>query len=174
MSWLLHRVGNWWTALGFILAIACCGCASPRPAETLDVSITDLRLTTATVFETTALFTVRVYNQTPTPLQLHGGFYKFYLDRTFVGTGLTGEQLEIAPFTSAPQTITVYLRNLAIIQRLKSILESQKLEYRVDTVLYTGPPERPSKIPLKREGTLNADEFRTAPEATAPSMPSNF
>ena len=138
------------------------GCASLNRSEGLDVSVVNLQFTEATVLETTAIFTVRVENETPEPLVLEGGVHKFYIDGAFVGKGMSNERVEVPRLGSATQPITVYLRNISMGRRIKSIIESQKVGYRLDSLLYA-QGKLGSRFRVIHDGKLDLNEFRPTP-----------
>ena len=65
----------------------------------------------------------------------------------------------------ATQEITVYLRNLAVARRLRSIMEAQALDYRIDSTVYTADGNRSTRRRLAREGRLALEDFNLKPQA---------
>lgn len=139
-----------------------CGCASLIRSESMDVSVVNLEFAQATVLETTAVFTVRLQNETPEPLVLEGGVHKFYIDGAFIGKGMSNERIEVPRLGSVTQPITVYLRNLSMGRRIKSIIEAQKVDYRLDSLLYA-QGKLGSRLHVVHEGKLDLNEFRPTP-----------
>ena len=130
-----------------------------QPPEGMDVALVGVRLSEATVWETTATFTVRVSNESPEPLALDGSVHKFYLDGVYIGTGMSGERVEIPRLSSTMQTLTVHLRNVAMATRIRPILEARAVSYRVNSTLYVVNESRSRRCRLSREGRLALNDF---------------
>lgn len=146
------------TGLGLV------GCATVRPFEGVDVSLVNLRFVQSTVWETTAVFTVRLQNESPDPVTLTGGVHKFYLDGSFLGEGLSNQSVTLERLSSATQDITVHLRNLSLARRLKPIIEQQRFDYRVDSVLYFDSASRYGRGKVSHAGQLDLREFQPTPQ----------
>jgi LEA14-like dessication related protein len=114
-----------------LVALAIGGCASTRFVEP-EVSLVDIYVADLTLFETTAVFRLRLHNENPRPLVLDGGVYDFSINGVEVGRGMTTDRVRIPRYDSGEAEVVVYLRNGALVRRLGSILESRGLEYRVD------------------------------------------
>ena len=140
------------------LALVFCSCHTPPGPS---VSLVNVRFTQATVLETSGVFTLRLNNETPDPLQLRGGVHKIYLNGLYLGEGLNNEPLEVAGLSSATQSVTVHLSNLALVTRLKPLIESKVFDYRVESVLYptTG------RLHTSSEGRLDLREFQPTPSS---------
>jgi LEA14-like dessication related protein len=117
--------------LSLLVALAVGGCASTRFVEP-EVSLIDIRVADFTLFETTAVFRLRLHNENPRPLVLDGGVYDFSLNGVEVGRGRTTDRVWIPRYDSGEAEVRVYLRNGALARRIGSILETGRLEYRVD------------------------------------------
>lgn len=130
----------------------------------MDVALINFRLNEATVWETTAVFTVRISNRTPAPIVLDGGVHSFYLNGLYIGEGLSNERLEVPRLSSATQEIPVHLRNLALATRIKPILEARALDYRVNSTVYLLDGNRSHRCRVAREGRLALDDFQPHPQ----------
>jgi LEA14-like dessication related protein len=143
-----------------VLGALISGCATTRAPDDLDITLVNVRLGDATVWETTAYFTVRISNARSEPLTVSGSAHGFYLNGLYVGQGLTGETIQVPRLSSATQEVTVHLRNLALATRIKPILEGGALEYRVQSTLYLGENSRSHRCRLAREGHLAMQDFQ--------------
>lgn len=114
-------------------------CATVHRAELPEISIVDLKLADMTLFETTAEFTVRITNGDPAPLNLDGGSVLVYLSDVKVGRGLLSEPIQVPGLGTTTLTLPVYINHLSVATRLRSILESKQLPYRVEGVLFREP-----------------------------------
>jgi len=135
-------------------ALLLCSCATVR--EGVDLSLTNVGLKDVTVLETTALFTVRVQNENPSPLKLQGSVYKIYLNDSYIGKGMTDQSLEVPAFGTATQTVPVYLQNLFMASKVRGIIDGQKFDYRIDGTLH----DSSGKIRAVSEGRLDLNDFR--------------
>lgn len=149
-------------ALGALGLVAC---ATLRPAEGVRLSLVNVQLTDATLWETIAQFTVRVQNETPDAVTLTGGVHKFYLDGLLIGDGLTGETVTLPRLSSTTQVVPVHLRNLALARRVKPLLEQQRFSYRVESVLYVAKNTGERRARLVGAGELDLREFQPAPQS---------
>jgi len=147
-------------ALGLLAGLLCvCGCQTrPGPA----VSLVNVRFTQATVFETTASFTLRLSNETPEPMLLDGGAHKIYLNGLYVGEGLSGETLDLPRLGTATQEVTVHLSNLRMVTRIKPIIESRSFDYRIKSVVYGKSPA--GRMRSVSEGRLDLKDFTPTPK----------
>jgi len=152
-------------ALGTLLALGaavlgCGGCASFQRLEGVSVSVVNVALLEATVLETSAVFTVRLENESPEAIGLQGGVHKFYLDGVYLGQGLSNEILPLPRLSSVTQQVTVHLRNLALARRVKPILEQRRFGYRVESVLYLEQGGRRGRARIANGGELDLREFQ--------------
>jgi len=148
---------------GACLCLAAGGCASLRSAEDLKVSLVNVRLTGSTVWETTAIFTIRFQNERPEDLTLNGGVHKFYLDGRYVGEALSNERVVVPRLSSVTQDVPVHLRNLSVALRVKPILEQKRFAYRVGSVLYQETGARTGRLKLANAGELDLRDFMPTP-----------
>lgn len=138
-------------ALGLMLA----SCASTR--EGVDLGLRNVTLREATVLETTALFTIRVQNENPTPLKIQGSAYRIYLNGDYIGKGMTDKALEVPAFGTATQTVPVYLQNLFMAAKVRAIIEGRKFDYEIDGTLHEGR----GKIKASGDGKLDLKDFQS-------------
>ncbi|MCB0325407.1 MAG: LEA type 2 family protein, partial [Bdellovibrionales bacterium] len=102
-----------------------------------EVSVVNVLLENVTVFETVAVFTIRVDNENPFPLEIDGGVHRFYLNDNYVGKGFDETGFTIPRLSSTTQEVRVHLSNLRFFLKLQSLLESSTLSYRIESTLYT-------------------------------------
>lgn len=111
-------------------------CATSGSFVRPEVSLVDVRLTDVTLFETTAVFRLRVQNENPRPLVLDGGVYEFSLNGASIGRGYDESRIEIPRYRSGEAEVVVHLRNGALVRRLSSILAGGAADYRIDARHY--------------------------------------
>jgi LEA14-like dessication related protein len=114
-------------------AIVFCGCSrSSGPT----VSLVTLHFQEATLLETTAVFTLRLDNDAPAPLEITGASHKLYLNGLYVGKGLSDATVTVPRLSSVTNNVTVHLINLALATRVKSAIESKRVDYRIQSTFY--------------------------------------
>jgi len=152
---------NTLTRLASLLLVGLlCSCATTSRREEIKVSLVNMRFGEATVWETTAYFTLRVQNESLQPLVLDGGVHKLYLNGLYIGEGLTNERVEIPRLNSSTQTVIVHLRNLSMAARIRTIIESQAADYRLGSKLYLLENGRSVRCRLSSEGRLDLKDFQ--------------
>lgn len=119
-------------ALAAALLAGCSSLGYDRP----DVSLVDLKFKDLKMFETSGTFTIRVSNPNPNPLRVEGGVYNLYLDGLRIGRGLSGETLEVPPLSSVTIPVELYVSNLAVASRLRSIYKTRDVDYRIKAKIY--------------------------------------
>ena len=163
-----------WTLVGGLLLAGCMTLSQLAPP---DVSLTDLRFESASLFETTAVFTARVLNESPEPFTFTGGVFTISLNGSRVGKGVTRNVVEVPAFSSVTMEIPVYLNNVPLLFQGMNVMRSEEVRYGLEGTLYvktgralterlrvakTGqfklsslnpPPPVPAKAPLSSPAT---------------------
>ncbi len=123
------------TISGFLLvAILLCGCGGGASGPS--VTLVSVKFEDATALETTAKFTLRLSNENTEPVHITGEVHKIYLNGLYVGKGLSDQTLDLPRLSTATHDVTVHLSNIALVTRLKPIIESKSFEYRVASVFH--------------------------------------
>lgn len=148
------------TAWLLVTMVLLCSCATFRSSEGLNVSITNIGFAESTLFETNLKVTVRIANETAVPLLLEGGVHKIYLNGLYVGEGLSNETLEIPRLSSTTQTVTTHLQNLSLLTRIRGIIDSQRVDYRIVSTIYVKENGRSVSFRVARDGTVDLQEFQ--------------
>ena len=146
-----------------------CGCRrAPGPA----VNLVSVHFKDATALETTTVFTIRLSNDAPEARQFSGSAHKIYLNGLYVGKGLSDAVIDVPRLGTVTQDITVHLSNLALVTRLKSVIEAKRFDYRVQSTFYgKGWLDRMSS---ESEGKLELKDFTPTKDATnAPPVETN-
>jgi LEA14-like dessication related protein len=138
-------------------------CATHKTARNIDVSLVNVQFENATVLETTARFTVRLQNASPEPFLLEGGEYKIYINGHYIGKGLSNNSVLVPRLSSVTQPVEVYLRNLSMAARLKPIIESKSMDYKIKSTLYVRMNNHAKSLNAANEGRLDLRDFQ--PEA---------
>lgn len=153
-----------------LLAGWCGSCTTNRWAESLEVSLVNLRFTEVTPFETTADFFIRVQNQMPEPLTLEGAVHKIHLNGLLVGSGVSNEALELQRLSEGVQPVRVPLKNLSMARLVREIVEARRVDYRLESRLYARVGGRSGRVNVVRAGALDLRDFQPSPPAGAPPV----
>lgn len=119
-----------WSA---VLLIVFASCSAARKPE---LHLADMRVGEMRPFETELVMAVRVENGDTRPLRLVGAAYRLYINDVYVGKGLSSEALTIPPLSSALQSATLQLSNLALLPTIQRLISSQDFSYRIEGTLY--------------------------------------
>jgi LEA14-like dessication related protein len=153
-----------------IAAVILAGCSG---ASGPSVSLVTVKFEDATALETTAKFTLRLSNENAEPVHITGAVHKIYLNGLYLGKGLSDQTLDVPRLGTVTNDVTVHLSNLALVTRLKSIIESRTFEYRVISTFHG--KSWPSRMRSENVGKLElkdlVPEFNetNAPPAQVPA-----
>ena len=135
------------------------GCLSSTGLEPPTLTLTDLAVVDATLFETTLDVAVRISNDNPEALLVDGVVVKLELDGRRVGKGSSPERAEIPRFGSAVQRLEIHLNNLAVAARLRSILESSTVDWGLAGKVWVASSSgRVRALPFESRGRLDLRE----------------
>ena len=152
------------------ISLLLCSCATFRQREGLDVSLVRIQLGESTLLETTINVTIRMANETTEPFAVEGGVHKIYLNGLYIGQGLSNGLLEVPRLDSVTQTVTTHLQNLRLLTRIRGILESERVDYRIVSTVYLKENGRSSTFHIARDGTVDLHEFQPSPPPSTPRM----
>jgi len=146
-----------WAGLAMlaVLTLGLGGCASLGGLEPPQVTLANLAVGEATLFETTLQATVRMTNANPEPLVIDGLALKLYLGGLKVGTGTSGEHTEIPRLASATVPVTIHVSNVALLTRLKPVLDAGAADYAMKGKLYVVRAWGTSKLRLATSGRID-------------------
>lgn len=150
---------RWFSSLlGSVMLLCLAGCASTGDSGGLSVRLANLQFTGATAFETTAVFTIRVQNETASPIRLKGAVHRVTLNGLKIGDGVTNQELEIAGLSSTTQEVEVHFSNLRMATRISGLMQSQVFDYALDSTLHGVGMFGSTRV--KTEGRLDLKEFQ--------------
>lgn len=115
-------------------ALILCGCGGGASGPT--VTLVSVAFEDATALETTAKFTLRLSNENNEPVHITGEVHKIYLNGLYVGKGLSDKTRDLPRLSTTTHDVTVHLSSIALVTRLKPIIESKSFEYRVASVFH--------------------------------------
>lgn len=148
--------------VGLMLLFTSCS-DSPGPT----VNLVTVKFQKATALETTATFTLRLSNEAPEARQFTGSAHKIYINDLYVGKGLSDSMIEVPRLGTVTQDITVHLSNLALATRLKSIIENERFDYRIQSVFYGKGAF--GRLKSETEGKLDLKDFTPNESTNAPT-----
>ena len=142
-----------------LLPAGCAGFGGEPPIEIMLANV--LPGPGGGVGEVTLDFVIRLENSSPEPLTVDGGSYRIYLNETYIGQGLSNQQIELPRLGSQTVTATVHLSTIRLMGSLYNILKSHQVSYRLEGSVYAARPGAGSRrYRTTREGTVNLDEVQ--------------
>jgi LEA14-like dessication related protein len=164
-SGLASSVGT--TAVVALFAVAMTtGCATTDALEEMEITLTDLQFTEATLFETTMVAKIRVTNPNPDPLAFEGASFKLYLDDRKVGTGLAPDPFSTEGLDTTIVPVTFYLNNATALLRVVDVLKDKReVGYGVKGSLFMDSSWGRRKLKVEKMGSLDIENLEV-PEAT--------
>ena len=150
-------------ALGLTVSLLLAGCGSGFKLTGVTVSLVDIKPAASTVFESSAVVTLRYANDNVIPIGLSGSSHKIYLNGSYVGKALSQQPVGLAALATTTQDVTVRFENLALMRPLLALRERQTASYKIDSVLYVTSGEEKLNIKTSSSGSL--DLRALAPEA---------
>lgn len=148
--------------LGLLLALlALKGCAGfGRRMEPPRISLVNIRVQRATLFETTLRIELRVYNTNDVALTLKGADCRLALQGKEVASGVSSERTVIPAFATAVVPLVVYSPVLNVVRGLLALPGEEQLEYALSGRVYLeGGMLTPASLPFRSEGKLALKEF---------------
>ncbi|OPZ24507.1 MAG: Late embryogenesis abundant protein [Lentisphaerae bacterium ADurb.BinA184] len=149
-------------ALPALLLLLAGGCVSWTPMVPPQVSLVDMRFESLTLFETTAVFTLRLANENPFPVTVDGGVYAMTLNGVRVGKGLSGDAVEVPRLATATIEVPVHVSHLALVFEARDAFERGTVDYMVSARLHTRGQERRSRyVESESRGTFSLPPAQT-------------
>jgi LEA14-like dessication related protein len=142
-------------AVVLVVASTIAACAWLRPAIRTDVSLVGVRITDVDVFQTSAVFTVRIDNEEPFPVVVDGSVHRIAIDGREVGKGMLPDRIDLPRLSSVEIEVPVQISNVAVIGRIRSAIEHRSFFYRIDSTLYALWEGRSREVDVTREGFLD-------------------
>ena len=135
--WLCFRFATVRSLVFLTLAsISAAGCVSTEPLEPPGVTLVDLDIVDATLFESTLDVAVRISNDNPEPLVIDGAVVKLELGGVRVGKGASNERLELPRLGSVVRRVEIHMNHLALATRIRGIIEAKIIDYAVTGKVY--------------------------------------
>lgn len=140
-----------------IAAFGLTGCASLGSLDSPELTLVNLELTDATLFETTLEVQLRIANPNPEPITFNGAKFKLTLEDRKVGRGMSPETVTIPRLGTTVVTIPFHVNNATLLLRLKEILDTRSVGYGLQGTLYLDRSFGTRKLKMHSEGRLDFD-----------------
>ncbi len=152
MHHMKHRFHAFLTVAVLILAAS--ACTTLGGLEPPELNLANLELADATVFETSLHATVRIVNPNPEPLEVDGMAFRLYVDGIKVGKAVSATRVTVPRLGSVTIPLELYVSNVALLTRLKPVLESHSLRWAMRGKLYLVTDWGTRRLSLSGEGML--------------------
>lgn len=136
------------------------GCASMAPDEKPEITLSNIELTEATLFETTMVATVRIANPSLEPIVIEGATFKLVLDGKKVGRGMMKESVAVDALDSHVGDVIFHVNNAAALLRLRGVMDRLAVEYGIVGNLYLQRGTGTTKVKVEQGGRLDLDEAK--------------
>ena len=144
------------TAIIFILS----GCAGwGKRLETPRITLSNFNVQEIKIFESVFTIEMRVFNTNDIPMEIKGLNCDLELNGKRLATGVSNVKINIPSYETAIIPMTLYSSVLDVVTVLRSLAETQKLEYKLTGRLRLGKGTMPSTIPFKSIGELPLQGF---------------
>ncbi len=141
-----------------VLVVLASGCASIAPDERPEITISNLKLTEATLFETTLMVSVRISNPGLDPIVIEGASFKLVLDGKKVGRGMMKDAVTIDGLDSEIGSVTFHVNNASALFRLRNVIERRTVAYGIVGHLYLQRGSGTTKIKVEQVGQLDLND----------------
>ncbi len=142
----------WLTAIATLVTS---GCASMGSLDAPELTLVNLELADATLFETTLEVQLRIANPNPEPITFNGAKFKLTLDDRKVGRGLSSDTVTIPRLGTEVVGVPFHVNNAALLLRLQEILEAKSIRYGLQGTLYLERSIGNRKLKISSEGELD-------------------
>ncbi|MFA7236315.1 MAG: LEA type 2 family protein [Phycisphaeraceae bacterium] len=137
-----------------VLLPACSPLANMTPPE---VQLVNIRPGSITVFQTEGEVILKVLNSNAQPITVTGATYEIIIGDAHIGRALSNEKLEIPAYSAADQHCTLYISNLMMLNRMRTLLEQPKITYAIrGSMRVTTAEGKTGSLSTQSAGELNA------------------
>ena len=136
-----------------LLALA--GCSLFGPAWHADVAVVSMRIEGVEMFETLAVFTIRIDNEEPMDMALDGSVHEIEIDGRRVGRGTAPDRIDIPRLGSVRLEVPVSISNAAVVSRLRDATDRRRFHYRVESTLYVLRGGDTKRVRISHDGEID-------------------
>jgi LEA14-like dessication related protein len=121
-----------------------------------DVTLVDLELVDATIFESTFDIRVRVFNENPEPLVIDGAVITLELEGRRFGKGSTDERVEVPRLGSAVLGLDMHLSHVAVASKIRGVLDRRTVSYSITGKVYVVTPSGAiRRLSIDKRGSID-------------------
>jgi LEA14-like dessication related protein len=154
----------WFLSGGILLAglAVLSGCAAlGKRLEPPRISLTQIEMESATVFEMVMQVTLRIFNTNEVPLTLKGADIRLEINGKDFARGVSQIEAAVPAYGTALVPMTLYSSTIDMVQGIVKMKDRDALKYRVyGNVRIDGGFLLPSSLPFSSEGELSMDRIR--------------
>ena len=146
---------------GFILIfLILSGCAGlGRRLEAPRITLSNFSVQEIKVFESVFKIQLRVFNTNDTPLEIKGLNCDLEINGKRLATGVANVKTDIPSYETGIVPMTLYSSVLDVMEVLRGLAKTDKLQYTLKGRLRLGKGAIPSTIPFTSTGELPLKEF---------------
>ena len=144
------------------VAILLGGCAAPgKRLEAPRITLSQIEVEHATLFETVMAVTLRIFNTNEVPLTLKGADVNLEVNGKDFARGVSQIEMTLPAHDTALVPMTLYSSMIDMVQGILKAKGRKALEYRIHgSVRIEGGFLVPSSLPFSSDGELSLDRFR--------------
>jgi LEA14-like dessication related protein len=143
-----------------VILLILSGCAGwGKRLESPRITLSNFNVQEIKIFESVFTIEMRVFNTNEVPLEIKGLDCDLELNGKRLATGVVNVKINIPSYETAIIPMTLYSSVLDVVKVLRSLAETEKLEYKLTGRLRLGKGAMPSTIPFKSTGELPLQEF---------------
>lgn len=154
-SWALPSL------LAAVIAVTS-GCATAPEEPPVEVSVTNLRFTRASVFETVGEVELRLENLSPEDLQVTGASHKLTVNGVKIGRALSPDALALPRLSGASQVAECHLRNGALAKVIREMARDRgtATSYTLVSTLYVSRNGGKARsLTVEKSGALDLKDW---------------
>jgi hypothetical protein len=131
-------------------------CATTEPLAAPEVTLVDLELVDATLFESTLDIAVRFSNSNPEPMVLDGAVLRLELEGRSFGKAMTSDTIEVPRLGSIVHRLELALSHIAIASKIRDVLDRRIVDYTISgKVFAVAPSGRTKTLRIEKGGSID-------------------
>ena len=120
-----------------IILIAFLSACSSFFLEPPEVTLSDVKFSTISIFETGLIATVRFQNPNDVDLHFKSGKHRLTLNGVDIGNGYHDGPFTVDAYGSKVQPVTFRVGNLGLLTKIERLIAANRLEYKVTSSMKT-------------------------------------
>ncbi len=158
--------------VGCLIAVSA-ACSSTDPLDEMGVTLTNLKFSDSTLFETVMVATVRVTNPNPDPLEFEGASFKLILDDRKIGTGLAPDPFTVDGLATTVVDVTFHISTPTAVFRMIDILKDEReVTYGIRGSLFVVTQFGTKKLKVEKMGHMDLQNLEV-PQSIEPLTPAS-